>query len=241
MVLALACPLRRDGTIVFVRIVLVHGTTQSPDGWARLTQALVAMDHEVDAVDLAGVDPHRSMSKEYAAAAVDQVPGGRADVVVAHSGTGLLLPAIASTLSADRQVYLAALIPDGTRSFLDEDAQQGSTIVHEDWSGVDPTEDHDAARHFLFHDCDDRTVEWALTTLRRFVPTAVYTEVVQPVDVPAIVVVPRSDRTIRASWMTEAARDRLGVEPIMLPGGHCPHVSRPNDVANIVNAAVTQP
>lgn len=240
MVLALACSLRRDGTIVFVRIVLVHGTTQSPDGWARLTQALVELDHEVVVVDLAGEDPRRSTSKEFAAAAVDQVPGGRADIVVAHSGAGLLLPAIASSLSARRQVYLAALIPDGTRSFLDEVAQEGSTVVHEGWIGVDPTEDHDAARHFLFHDCDDRTVMWALTTLRRFVP-AVYTEVVQPVDVSAIVVVPRSDRTIRASWMTEAARDRLGVEPIMLQGGHCPHVSRPDDVAHIINAAIAQP
>jgi pimeloyl-ACP methyl ester carboxylesterase len=50
------------------------------------------------------------------------------------------------------------------------------------------------------------------------------------------VIVPRSDRTIRASWMERAADDRLGVSAIIVDGGHCPHVSRPVQVAEIIDA-----
>jgi pimeloyl-ACP methyl ester carboxylesterase len=33
-------------------------------------------------------------------------------------------------------------------------------------------------------------------------------------------------------WQRKAARDLLGVEPVELPGGHCPHVSRPDALAD---------
>jgi hypothetical protein len=31
-----------------------------------------------------------------------------------------------------------------------------------------------------------------------------------------------------------AARERLNVEPFVLPGGHCPNVSRPEALANLL-------
>ena len=33
-------------------------------------------------------------------------------------------------------------------------------------------------------------------------------------------------------WRRDAACELLGVEPIELPGGHCPHVSRPEVLAD---------
>lgn len=190
-------------------------------------------------MDLADVDPGCQAAK-YANVAAEQVRGGVTDVVVAHSGAGLFMPAIVSALSARAQLYVAALVPDGFRRFLDELAQDSSAVVHDDWVGVDPTIDHAAAHHFLFHDCDVGVGDWALTTLRRFVPTAVYGEVVQPVDVPATVVVPSADRTLRPSWMFAAGRDRPGVEPIVLDAGHCLHVSRPDDLAHIVDTVAAR-
>ena len=49
-------------------------------------------------------------------------------------------------------------------------------------------------------------------------------------------VVPDSDRTLRSKWMLAASRERLGVEPTVVPGGHCPHVSRPRDLAHVLGA-----
>jgi hypothetical protein len=37
--------------------------------------------------------------------------------------------------------------------------------------------------------------------------------------------------------MRQAARERLGVEPVDVSAGHCPHVSRPEGVAAILAKA----
>jgi hypothetical protein len=42
------------------------------------------------------------------------------------------------------------------------------------------------------------------------------------------------DRTVSATWSKAAARERLGVEPIVIAGGHCPHVSRPDELADVL-------
>jgi hypothetical protein len=34
--------------------------------------------------------------------------------------------------------------------------------------------------------------------------------------------------------MARAARERLGVEPVELAAGHCPHVSRPAELAALL-------
>lgn len=141
---------------------------------------------------------------------------------------------IASALSASGQVYLAAVIPDGSISFSDEVRTDPTRVVHEDWLGVDPTVDADAARHFLFHDCQHTVQAWALTTLRPFVPLPVYDEVLAAGGRPSMVIVPANDRTLRPDWMVTAAHDHLGAEPVQVDAGHCPHVSQPKTIADSI-------
>jgi pimeloyl-ACP methyl ester carboxylesterase len=215
-------------------MVLVHGTTQSPSGWDRLVHELGRLGHRCATVDLAAIDGDRK-SAGFAEDVAGQVDV-RSPMVVAHSGSGLLLGAICDALDASRQVFLAALIPDSIHSLMDEVPQRSGEMFHTDWLGVDPVADHDAARRFLFHDCDEPTTAWALTTLRLFYPAAVYDEVV-PLDTtrPATVVVPNDDRTLRSDWMRDAAADRLGVIATAIEGGHCPHVSRPAQLAELLD------
>ena len=217
-----------------VHFLLVHGTTQSPDGWRLLIDELHAIGHSAVTTDLARFGEGAS-AIDYAEAVAAEHPGSGVDVVVGHSGAGLLLPAIASATEAKMQVYLAAFVPDGSRSLMDELNDDATAICNAEWIGVDPTADHDAARHFLFHDCSPELADWAVTTLRAFVPIAVYSEqVLLAPAVPAMCVVPDSDRTSRTEWMIAASRERLGIEPTIVPGGHSPHVSRPRDVARIL-------
>jgi hypothetical protein len=35
--------------------------------------------------------------------------------------------------------------------------------------------------------------------------------------------------------MRRASRTRLGIEPVEVPGGHCPYVSRPEQVAALLD------
>jgi hypothetical protein len=217
-----------------VRFLLVHGTTQSPGGWRLLIDELSAIGHSAVTTDLARLGEPVTAT-EYGEAVAAEQSGAVVDVVVAHSGSGLLLPAIASATEARMQVFVAAFVPNGYRSLMDELNDDATSVFSADWVGIDPTRDHDAASHFLFHDCSPEVAEWAITTLRSFVPHPVYSGHVGLAPmIPAMSVVPDSDRTLRTEWMLAASRERLGIEPTIVSGGHCPHVSRPKDLAEIL-------
>jgi pimeloyl-ACP methyl ester carboxylesterase len=47
-------------------------------------------------------------------------------------------------------------------------------------------------------------------------------------------IVPAGDRTLRPGWLRQAARERLGAEPVDVDAGHCPHVSQPETIAGIL-------
>jgi hypothetical protein len=221
--------------------VLVHGTTQSPAGWDRLAKELLGRGHGVTAIDLPAGRPEWAPA-DYARDAAAQAGEAGADpVVVAHSGAGALLPAIAEAVGAVTAVWLAAYTPDfvGGHSMLDDIRIQRDAMFHSDWLGVDPTADPQLALRFLFHDCDAQVQQWALGTLRLFNPgPAVYQHA--PVAVAAgisrVAIVPVADRTLRPEWMRQAARERLGVEPIAIDAGHCAHVSQPAILADILTA-----
>lgn len=217
--------------------VLVHGTTQSPAGWDRLVAALTRRGHRGVTVDLWTDEPLVGVG-DYAQLAAAQVSACNGPVVVAHSGSGALLPIIAEALDATAMVWLAAYIPDFTnrRSLFDEIQAYPTRLFHADWLGVDPTADTSAACRFLFHDCDPDLQQWALTTLRAFAPTAAYRHrpSAESPTIPSICIAATADRTRRTDWMLQAASDRLGVHAATVDAGHCQHVSRPEAVADIL-------
>ncbi|AUI60626.1 alpha/beta fold hydrolase [Amycolatopsis sp. BJA-103] len=210
--------------------VLVHGTTQSPAGWDRVAKLLTAAGHRAIAVDL--LTSRELPVDGYAQHARDQYDGER-PVVVAHSGAGVLLPSIAEALDARAMVWVAAYIPDfaGGKSLRDE----VQALFTPEWIGVDPTADPAKASEFLFHDCDPETEHRALDTLRLFNPAVLAAHPAGPApEIPSTVIVPARDRTLKPEWMRAAARERLGVTAIEIDAGHCPHVSRPAELAGIL-------
>lgn len=166
-----------------------------------------------------------------------------APIVLAHSAAGLLLPAVAGALGAVHQIWLAAVVADhaGGRSLRAEVGDGPEVLFHQDWIGVDPTRDPDLARHFLFHDAADDELAQGLATLAlTSFPSVV--EEVTPVDPRAVgstYLLPRHDRTLRPEWMARAARERLGVEPVEIDGGHNPYCANPAAIADEI-AAVTR-
>lgn len=214
--------------------VLIHGTTQSPSGWKRLVRALEEQGRTAHTVDLPTDKPDLG-ADDYAEIVRRQVGSVGEPVVVAHSGSGVLLPAAASALDARHQVWLAAWVPDPSASFIEEVSRHADAAFNPDWIGKDPTTDHAVAASFLFHDCDQQTLDWALTTLRLFLPRAGYEGRV-PLNngMPSTYIVASDDRTIRPDWQRRMARERLEVEPIAISTGHCPHVSRPDLLGEIL-------
>ena len=54
-------------------------------------------------------------------------------------------------------------------------------------------------------------------------------------DVPCSSILCREDRALNPDWARAAAKERLGVTAIELPGGHSPFLSRPRDLATALD------
>jgi pimeloyl-ACP methyl ester carboxylesterase len=129
-------------------------------------------------------------------------------------------------------------VTDPGSSFSEDVDRHAGEAFDPDWIGKDPTTDAAVAAHFLYHDCDHASLAWALTTRRLFVPVAVFDARIRREDeIPSTYIVATHDRTIRPDWQRRMARERLGVEPLEIPTGHCPNVSRPDLLAELLTAA----
>ena len=214
-------------------VVLIHSTGQGAAGWDRVVRALGDRGQPAHAVELPS-DP-QLLAADYAERIRRQVGAIAAPTILAHSGAGPLLPATARALGARHQIWLAAWVPDPAVSFTEDTGRNLRAAFNPDWVGKDPTTDDAVAAAFLYHDCDDATLEWALSTRRLFLPRAVFGERLSLApEIPSTYIVAAHDRTIRPGWQRRMARERLGVEPVELPTGHCPNVSRPDRLAELL-------
>ena len=217
---------------------LIHGSAQSPRGWDLLTPELRRRGHEVLLADLpAGVT--QLPWQDYADAILTACGSAKDIILVGASMSGIFLPLVASQSNhISKMVFEAALIPSLGISPL-QMVRSDPSMFNPAWIGKDPTRDHTVAREFLFHDCSPEVTEWAITTLRLMVPMRVLNE---PIPIHAwpttssVYIVCRDDRTIQPDWSRRKARELLGVEALELPGGHCPHVSRPAELADLLTA-----
>lgn len=217
---------------------LIHGSTQSPSGWNLLARELESQGHQVICPDLP-VDKPEASGTRYAEAvtvALRQLP--QPPIVVAHSVSGLFLPLVAKQRPVARMVFLAATIPQVGKSALQQ-LQSDPDMVWPEWIGKDPTKDALLAMKFLFHDCSSEVAHWALSTLRLMYAHGALTEIC-PLDkwpdAPSSYVLCRQDRTLNPNWWRVASRERLGSDPVEIDSGHCPHISRPAELAGLLSS-----
>ena len=220
-------------------VVLVHGTTQNAAGFAPLVSVLRDRGHRALTVDVPSGAP--GTIAEHAEILAAQLPDDlERPVVLAHSAGGLLLPALARVLDARHQVWIAAAVADhaGRRSLLDEIREDPDAVIQPEWRGVDPTGDPAAANRFLLDDTDPDTLTAAM-------PSMVYTDisplwsqipVEDPARLPSTYLLPTRDRTLQIAWMQRAARQRLGVEPVLIEAGHNCYVTHPRATAEAIPA-----
>jgi pimeloyl-ACP methyl ester carboxylesterase len=216
---------------------LIHGSAQNSSVWDLLTPEIRKRGYAVVTVDLPRDEPESAARYgEFVAESLDGL--GEDVIVVAHSASGLMLPSVAEVRSVRRLVFLAGIIPRIGVSFLEFQAER-EAMFNPDWIGQDPANDEQAALNFLFHDCDPEVARWGLTTRTSWYPDGLYAEICPLKSwptVPSSFVVCTEDRTFRPEWSRAVAREMLGVEAIALPGGHCPQVSRPEHLAEVLAA-----
>ena len=217
---------------------LVHGSTQNASCWDLLIPELAQRGHEAVRMNLPTNEPEASATR-YADVIAKTIPAGRDDtVVVAHSASGLFLPLVPQKRRVRRLVFLTAVIPQIGKSLRDQ-LNDDKDIFNPEWLGKDPTKDDQLALQFLFHDCSPELSKWALSTMSLMFARQAILEMcplrLWP-DVPSSYILCTEDRAIQPQWSRRAAHERLGVVPIELPGGHCPYVSRPAELAQVLNS-----
>ena len=227
------------------RFLLVHGACHGGWCWEAVAPVLRSAGHQVTAPDLPCSDLNAGLS-ETADAAVASLEGQVDDVVVvAHSLGALVAPLVADRLPLRRMVMLAGIVsaPGASLESL------GSEDSDRDGRFDDGDLDYDAegrfrftdqgARRLLYPDCPPEVADVATAQLR--FQRSMWAEVAEFEGWPAVETVSitcTEDRVVNPAWSNRMARERLGVEPVELPGGHSPFLARPAVLAEVLLAGL---
>jgi pimeloyl-ACP methyl ester carboxylesterase len=219
--------------------LLLHGSGQNAGCWERVGGLLRSRGHEVASPDL----PKHAVGwglVDYAGEIARSITAPRS-IIVGHSFSGVFLPLVAQKRDCALLVFLAAVIPEPGKSVRDQFAEDPGMFSRE-WIEAGPrwfdeSLQKSLALEFLFHDCDRETLPWALGTVELFDTRHLVTQTAPFTtwpSVPAVSIVSANDRTLTADWGRRTSRRMLGRETIEIHAGHCPHVSQPGIVADLL-------
>ena len=200
--------------------VLVHGAGDVGSSWDGVVAGLHGRGHDAVAVDLPCEDESAGWS-EYADTVLKAIGDRTRLVVVAHSLGGFTAPLVCSRAAADLLVLVAGMVP-----------LPGET-AEEWWVATEhPGGPEDPIAAFL-HDVPPDLAAQALANGRD--QAAAPMREPWPLDawpdVPTRYLLCRDDRFFPADWTRQMVRTRLGLTPDEIGGGHCPFLSRPDDLA----------
>lgn len=219
--------------------VLVHGASSDHRYWSRLAPLITASGHGVVAPDLP-VGDETAGWEAYADAVVSAVGEPSEPVVLVGQSMGAFtVPLVAHRVPTALLVLLAPMIPSpretagawwaatGHRAAVEAHAAE----VGLDPAHLDPTVDHHTV---FFHDLPPDLVAELEATGPPLQAGTIFS-VPYPLqrwpDVPTRVVAARDDRLFPLPFVRRLASQRLGVEPVVVPGGHLVALGHPRELA----------
>jgi pimeloyl-ACP methyl ester carboxylesterase len=223
--------------------VLIHGAASDSWYWHLVVPELRARGHDVVAPDLPCDDDTAGLD-EYAAAVVDAIGGRRHRgdlVVVAQSLGAFTAPLVCDRVAARLLVLVAAMIPWPGEAPGDWWANTGHEEAFRARAERDgrPVDEGLDEREVFLHDLPGDVLAEALARGTRD-QSARPMEKPWPVhawpDVPTRALLCRDDRFFPAPFMRRVVRERLGITPDEMDGGHLPALARPRELADRLEA-----
>lgn len=253
--------LMRMGEARLGTIGLIHGSGHRPEHWDLLRPELEARGFDTIAVNLPADDPQATYT-DYARRAAEAFSpaiqnGARIDII-AHSGGAHTVPETVRLLGSNaiRTItYISGSIGEEAISTPDDSADPESSTTasriprprnSEDFRNAtlrlengliifDPSQ----VEKLFFGDCEPERFVWALGLMR---PQG------RPTDEPPLsahrlpgihkaYVLPTGDRIRNEQWAIETAR-WLGMHLLRIEGGHSPAISRPGELADLIEKEI---
>jgi hypothetical protein len=208
--------------------VLIHGAGDVGWYWHLVAAELREHGHDSVAPDLPCDDDPAGLS-EYRDTVLHAIGDHTELVVVAQSFGAFTAPLVCERRPVELLVLLAGLIPAPGEAARDWWTNTGYEPVRGEWSG------DDAAT--FYHDVPPELAAEALTSGR--VQSDTPTEEPWPLDawpdVPTRFILCRDDRLLPADFLRRVVRERLGIAPDEIDGGHCVALSRPRELADLLD------
>jgi pimeloyl-ACP methyl ester carboxylesterase len=224
----------RTATSTFV---LIHGGGDVGWYWHLVEAELRARGHDVVAPDLPGDDESHTLT-DYADAVVEAVGERQNLVVVGHSFGGFTAPLVAERLRPDVLVLMAGMVPSPGESPDEWWANTGlGSAVAEQAERDGGLTGHPDPYVSFYNDVPRELAEEALSKERAH-PSSAASAAPWPLDawpdVPTRFVLSTEDRTFPPDFVRRLVLDRLGIVPDEIPGSHCVALSRPKEVADLL-------
>jgi pimeloyl-ACP methyl ester carboxylesterase len=214
--------------------VLIHGAADTAWYWHLLEDELAKRGHDVVAMDLPCEDDSAGFA-DYADTVVEAI-GDRKDLVlVAQSFAGFTAPLVCDRLPVDLLVLLAAMVPTPGEAANDYWSNTGYEAPQLDMEQREGMSEEDASAIATFyHDVRPELAAEALKRTRDQSDTP--GQEPRPLDewpsVRTRFLLCRDDRIFPAQWLRRVVKDRLGITPDEIDGGHCIALSRPKELAD---------
>lgn len=213
--------------------VLLPGAGGAAWYWHRVAERLAAAGHDVLAIDLPGANAAAGLDA-YATQTVDEIGDRDHVVLVAQSMGAFVAPLVAARVPVSAVVLVNPMIPvpgERPREWWGATGSEPARRAAAEARGDDP--EFDLTRDFL-HDLDPATVE-ALTAHDGPESDAAFLSTCDFAAWPAVpirVAAAAGDRFFPLDFQRRVARERLGVDVDVLPGGHLNALSEPDAVAD---------
>jgi pimeloyl-ACP methyl ester carboxylesterase len=208
----------------------IHGAGDVGWYWHLVQTELRDRGHDSVAPDLPVEDDTAGLAR-YADVVIEAI-GDRTDVaVVAQSFGGYVAPLVADRIGARLIVLVAGMVPRAG-----ETAEE--MFRNTDW---EPARlDDNSTIAVFYHDVPPELAEAAMAHERRQSDTPgsePWPGAGWP-TIPTRAIVGRDDRFFPVDWLRKVIRDRLGITPDEIDSGHCPALSRPKELARLLDAYV---
>lgn len=218
----------------FVTYLLVHGAGSDAWYWHLVEPALRRAGQDVIAVDLPCDDDAADLP-DYADRVADAVGERQPLILAAQSMAGLSAPLVCERVPVALVVLVNAMIPkagETAGAWWAATGQAEARRALDLRQGRDPDAEFDVEATFL-HDVPASVIGEGAAHVRRQSDTPFRSSLRLPAwpKVPTRVVVGRDDRFFPADFQQRVARDRLGLEADLLPGGHLLALSQPAALA----------